>query len=155
MPIQPSARPGSGLRGVGVGSLEQSGQSIHGFGVASDAKTADHAQPRLALDLAEGIAQGVVDRGVADGFQGIACHVREFLIAQQGGQRGNRFLGGDAGQLPAGGRLFLNRRVRAEHGEQLGFLGECVSSDGGQQGCGQDQKFRLGVWVFHMVANSP
>ena len=69
----------------GVGLRKQFGESTNGLGIASRAKAADYAQPRAALDVAEGISQGFVDRGVADPFQCIACHVRELLVAQHAG----------------------------------------------------------------------
>ena len=97
-------------------SCNSGASGIHALGIAPRAETADHAQPRPALDLAQGFAQGIVHRRIADGFQGVAGHVRELFVAQQRGQRGHRFLRADAGQLTASGRLFLPGRIGAKHG---------------------------------------
>ena len=128
-----------GLGRLGVGAAEQFGNRVDGLGVAAHAETADHAQQRPALELAQGVAQGVVHRRIGDGLQGIAGHVRELFIAQQGGQGGDGLLRGDAGKLTAGGRLFLLGCARLEHGDELGLLRDGGGRGGGQQGDGQHE----------------
>ena len=149
-------------------SLSRAARASNGLGVAPHAETADHAHSRHALNLAEGVPQGVVRRRVADRLQGVARHVRELFVTQQRGQRGNRFLGGNTGQLPAGRRLLLERCIRKRsssasswamrRGRQQNppkpsiFCGFSTwwNSKVGQHDCGQKQCVFL-IWkTFHM-----
>ena len=92
-----------GLRRAGIGCGEQFGYRLDGLGVAAHAEAADHAQQRPALDRSQGVAEGLVYGRVGDRLHGIAGHVRELFVAQQGGQRGDGLLCGDSGELTAGG----------------------------------------------------
>ena len=112
----PGRRPGPPRR-RSASSLAIAG---NGLGVAPHAEAADHAHQGPALELAQRVAERLVHGRVGNGLQGVAGHVRELLVAQQGGQGGDGLLGADAGQLAAGVGLLLQRRVRLEHGDQLG-----------------------------------
>ena len=57
--------------------------------------------------LVQGRAEGLIHGRAGDGFQAVAGHVRELLVAQQGRQSGHGFFGADARQLAAGIGLFL------------------------------------------------
>ena len=84
------------------GALQEFGEEFHGFGVAADADAADDADEQPALELAGGVAQGLVHGGIRDRLQPIAGHVGEFLVRQERGQRCDGVLGADAGKLAAG-----------------------------------------------------
>ena len=124
---------------VGVGSSEQSGQRIDGLGVAPDAETADHAQPRPALGPCPGRPAGPRpprDRGWSPGRSGPCA--RAFRRPAARPARGP-IPSWPRGRVDGRRRTFLPRRARAEHGEQLGLLSERGGGGGGQQGDGQDE----------------
>ena len=67
------------------------GQAGNGLGIAAHANAADDADQEAALDLVEGVAQGGVHGRVGDRLQAVAGHVREFFVAEEGGQRSHGF----------------------------------------------------------------
>ena len=125
--------PGGCLGGCSIRFRQQFGKQGNGLGVAADTETADHPQPKSALESSQGRAEGGVHGRIANRLQGITGHVRQLLVAQQLGQRGDGLFSADAGELATGRDLFILARVGLEHADQLRLLLGDRGRGGGKQ----------------------
>ena len=143
-----SHRAGRRLGNLGVRVLEESRERRQRLFVVPHAHAADHADQESSLQLAEGVAQGGIDRGPGNRFQSVARHVRQLLVAQQRGQRGHGVGGPDPAEFATSVRLGGELRVRFEDLDPLCFLflARCLGQRGMQASAKQGRHQQHECW---------